>query len=592
MKKVSRILTVLLCALIAMVSLVACSGAPKHEVGGGEYVISRETLENTLTEFVENNEDRTSYSDEEWQAALYLQEKLISYGYIDAEISEFLVSSDSSTLTSRNVQAVYSSGEHTKNVIIGAYYDNLFITQSSSGEKINVGTHGALSNGTGVATALSIAEYLQENSVELDFNVSFVFFGASAVSIAGAQQYYKNMTDEERDNTLLMIELQRIGVDHVYAFSDARKTKREVFFDRIAEENKLDIYKISQKSPIITTAYAINGVPYFQWAHNGLFPVFSDGGIPTLNLVGANWETMNLSDSESATNADITLTSNDTLDKLAALYPDYSVKMAEAATLVIKSLTDDEFVSVMQYDVDNFPNTDILTQRWIWYIVALAIILVALLVMLLVSSILNKKYPPVAPQPKNLKVAVFGMDYEDKDPNSVYLDIKKCSADGGSIFPGVPNNDPFPQYGSPNRPSPVEKDNDIDPFEHAVIKAVYEEEMAKREERKTEPTHEKLTEEDKSVEQPSITEPTEKKDEPSTGNEASAEQEQPKSTEEEKPAEAAEVKPARKPAAKRPTVSAGKSTGAKKASTSTHKPTAAKAKAEEREQEETTDQKE
>lgn len=585
MKKISRILIVLLCALISFVSLVACSGAPKHEVGGGEYSISRETLENTLTDFVENNENRSSFSDDEWQAALYLQEKLISYGYFDAEISEFAVTGDSSTRTSRNVKAVYSTGEHDKNVIIGAYYDNAFTTQSSTGEMVNIGTHGALSNGTGVATSLAIAEYLIENNVELDYNVSFVFFGASAVSVTGAQQYYKNMTDAERDNTILMIELQRIGVDHVYAFSDARKTKRETFFERIAKENKLDIYKVSQKSPVITSAYALNGVPYFQWAHSGLFPVFADGGIPTLNLVGANWETMNLADGESAANADITLTANDTLEKLIALYPDYSVKMAEAATLVVKSLTDGEFVSVMQYDADNYPHTDILTQRWIWYIVALAIILVALLLMLLVSSILNKKYPPEVPQPKNLKVAVFGMDYEDKDPNSVYIDIKNSKPNSGSIFPGVPDNDPFPQYGSPKKSTtaPVEKDVDIDPFEHAVIKAVYEEE--KRDEQRDQ-LSENTTEQVNSVEEQTESKPAEE----TTSNDSEASSEQEQKEAEEKPAEEASVKPARKPATKRPTVSAGKSTGTTaKRSPTTHKPTATKAKSEEADD---TDQKE
>lgn len=542
MKKLFRVFIVLLCAVAAFVSFAACSGAPKHEVGGAEYAISRETLENTLADFVENNVDRTSFSDGEWQAALYIQEKLISYGYIDAEIDEFSVrESETAVYSSRNVQAVYNGGAQ-KNVIIGAYYDNSFGVKNSSSSLLTnpdggseIGTHGALSNGTGVATALAIAEYFQANNIELDYSVTFVFFGAGAKSVSGAKHYLGKMSEADKDNTVLMIELQRLGVDHVYAFTDARKNSREAFFDRVAEESRLNIYKISQKSPVMPNVYSIEGIPFYQWAHGGVFPVFANAEIPTLNLVGANWETMDITDRESASNADITLTKNDTLSDLKKLYPDYSVKLAEAATLVINSLTDSEFLSVMQHDSDNFPHTEILMQQWIWYIVVLGIIAITALIMMLVTSVLSKKYPPVVPKPKNVKFAVFGVDYEDKDPDSIYIDIKNVRGD--SIFPGVPDNDPFPEYGAPSAPKPsaeqpAQKSGAVDPFELAVIKSEL-----------------KADDDEKAKNQTADNTPNDEKEEKA---------EKPENTHE----FSGKGEPAPEKPKKRPTVSAGKSVGA------------------------------
>jgi len=465
-KKISKLFAIIACVLAAAFALFGCSAAPKGVATEPHYAIAPGVMEKTLEEFVTDREDRTRYTKGEAYAAEYLADKLASYGLADARIEEFTAEENGKTgLVSRNVIAVYRPDglpDHAKNVVIGAFYDNCHSTPYADGEKGN-GSHGALSNGTGVATALAVAEYLGAAKPEFEFTVTFVFFGASAVSFTGARYYYeKQMTSDEKLNTVLMIELQRLGVDNVYAYCDSRETKREGFFDRIAADGGLDVRKATQKSPNMIGMYALNGVPYFHWAQNGRFKVFFDANIPTLNLVGANWETIDLTDTESADEANLEYTENDTLAKLKAAHPDYGEKMAAAATLVISGLSDGEFLQTMKYDRENFPDTDILMKYWIWHTIVLAVIIIAAFVMSLITSALAKKYTiPVAAPARKMKMAVFGMDYEDRKPDEIYIDIKRADP-FEEIFPGISNNDDPSARSAAPPPEKSDEQNDGD----------------------------------------------------------------------------------------------------------------------------------
>lgn len=446
MRKIPRVIFIVFAVVFSAFSLLACAdaGAPDHDVSEPNYSVSVSSLERKLEDFLSKCENRTTYTDGERKAAEYLNALLAEYGYSDTSVRDFSVSEtvevdgvkQEKKVTSRNTVAVYSQGADAqrKNVVLCAYYDNRY-SQPFSGAGGGFGASAALSNGTGVATLLGIAEYLQRKKPSLDFNVTIAFLGASAVSNVGAQRLYNDMTAKQRDSTVLVVELQRIGAEHVYAFSDARNTKREAFFDGIAEENGLDIYKTTQRSPIVGGMSALNGVPYFQWSHSGVFPVFFNAGIPTINIVGADWETMDLTDNDR-----VSFTESDTLKNLKDNNPHYSENMAAAATLVIEAMESDGFLTAMQYDRDNFPDTDVLEKEWIWYVIVLGVLLVAAAAMYFVVSRLSKKYPITVPQPKKMKMAVFGMDYEDKDPDNIYIDIQPVDR-GEEIFPGVPNNE-------------------------------------------------------------------------------------------------------------------------------------------------------
>lgn len=448
MKKRLNIVCILLCIVMAAAMLMACAapGAPMHDVSAPKYVATESgdictDITAELDAFLDANPDRTTFNAGELKAAEYLQSRLTEFGYSDVALQEFtLTENNVSGLVSHNVIAKLPAAvrtDNTKNVVLGAYYDNRYSSSYENADSIKA--EAALAGGSSVATLLAISKYLINNA-SFDYDVTIVFFGAAYIYVDGAREYLRNgMTVDERRSTVLMVELQRLGVDHVYAYSDARETKREGFFDCVASENGLDIYKPTQKSPIITSATATEGVPYFQWAHSGVFTVFANAGIPTLNLVGANWETMNLGDAESAVNPDIAYTSSDNRETLVKYYPDYAKKAGAAATLVIRSLEHAEFLQTVTYDKEHFPDTAILNANWIWSLVVLGVLVIAALITYLVYRRLNKKYKPTPVKPRRMKMAVFGMDYEDKNSADIFLDFQSSANE--EIFPGVPNND-------------------------------------------------------------------------------------------------------------------------------------------------------
>lgn len=446
MKKLG-IISILLCIVLTALCLISCSdyGAPDYNTKNPDYAVSPKTLSDELVGFMTDNVDRATYTDGEKKAADFIENRLKEMGLDDVEQVDFEVRIEdvvSAVGKSQNVIArVGSKNSNAKNVIIGAYYDNRY-TQPYSGASYDAG-EGVIGGGTSVATLLGIADYLQNHKSDIASGVcvNIVFFGASYVSNAGASSFLDDMPASEYKNTVLMIELQRLGVDHVYAFSDARQTKRESFFDRVAADNGLDIYKTTSKSPLITGLSALNGVPYYQWAHGGVFDVFFNSGIPTLNLVGANWDSSNLSDIESTKHPNLSYSEADTFRNLKKYHPDYADKMATAATLVIQSVCDKDFLQVMQYDKDNFPNTDALAMSWIWLLVLLGVIIIAAGVMYAVSMRLKKKYPVVVAAPPQIKMAVFGMDYEDKDAADIFIDVKPHGL-SEQIFEGIENNAP------------------------------------------------------------------------------------------------------------------------------------------------------
>ncbi len=481
MKKLFYIISAISCAIVMAFSLIACTdaGAPSHPVDKTpDYVVSADEFSQKLEEFLSDDRtNRTTYTDAERAAAEYLRAELVSYGYADDQsddgkkmIREFGgKNAKNETVKSQNVVATYRPsdvGDGAPNVVIGAYYDNRFDASLSDDDPTDTyvtRSHGVLANGTGVATLLVLAEYLQTQKPELDFTVTIAFFGASAVNNIGVSQYYnKQMTVAEKRNTVLMIELQRLGVDHVYAFSDYRKTRRESFFDGVAAKSGLDVYKPTQKSPLILSLRALNGIPFYQWVQSGNFSVFFNNGIPTLNVVGANWETIDLTDREGDSHANVGMGKDDTLANLKRNYPDYAQKMATAGTLVMNSLTADGFIDAMKYDRDNFPDTDVLATDWIWYAVVLGVMAIAAVVMTLLSRRLIKKYPvpPVVPPVRrNVKMAVFGMEYEDANSNDIFIDLKRVNDKTDDIFPGIPNNDGDGNIFPPLFPPPVSRDH-------------------------------------------------------------------------------------------------------------------------------------
>ena len=82
-------------------------------------------------------------------------------------------------------------------VIIGAHYDTVAATE------------GASDNGAGVATVLTLAEYMAGR--DYPFDVRIIFFGSEEIGLLGSNHYVDNMSEEEIENTIAMLNFDALG---------------------------------------------------------------------------------------------------------------------------------------------------------------------------------------------------------------------------------------------------------------------------------------------------------------------------------------------------------------------------------------------
>ena len=111
---------------------------------------------------------------------------------------EAMVSVEDGIAPSRNVIADSPNvGDSDHMVIVGAHYDTVF------------NSSGASDNGSGVAVVLTIAEHIADRSYP--FDVRIILFGAEELGLLGSRHYVNNMTSEEVDSTIGMLNFDAFG---------------------------------------------------------------------------------------------------------------------------------------------------------------------------------------------------------------------------------------------------------------------------------------------------------------------------------------------------------------------------------------------
>ena len=159
-----------------------------------------------------------------------------------------------------------------------------------------------------------------------------------------------------------------------------------------------------------------------------------DEHIPVAAVFSGNYETLNLSDVESASSQIVSYTREDTYTRLRRDFSSYAVQMSAAANLVASALSDSNFVSVAVEGRANFRNYDWATKKLIVQLVVIGILIAGGVAIVVIAKKLENKYPYVPPKIK-IKVAVFGPDYEDKNAD-VIIDVKNKNDNPNNPFKG------------------------------------------------------------------------------------------------------------------------------------------------------------
>ncbi|NJN58128.1 MAG: PEP-CTERM sorting domain-containing protein [Leptolyngbyaceae cyanobacterium SL_5_9] len=137
------------------------------------------------------------------ETVTYLNQRLQDFGYEPTE-QPFSFERAGETYDEVNIIAE-RSGTSGKQVIIGAHYD----TAPSSATLDRSNLQGTNDNSSGVGVLLELAQRVSAYE-DIRHSFKFILFGAEEVGLIGAEYYVENMSEDEIDNTIVMINLDSL----------------------------------------------------------------------------------------------------------------------------------------------------------------------------------------------------------------------------------------------------------------------------------------------------------------------------------------------------------------------------------------------
>ena len=443
MKKVIAAIAALLLGLFA---LCGCGG----DVAGGasdapDPVISEESIESNIKEFLgvaADNPDgdlgnRTPLSVSELYAAKRIRGKYSDEEKFETRFLPFDVTAQNKNYSSQNIEVrLKADSAKTKQVIIGACYDNGYGTlgendlkdgKDAAAEVFTASSSlGAYESGTSVATLMSIIDYYADKYEEIqnrDFSLVFVFFGAANYNNAGANEYSdKTMNATDRLNTLAYFDIGSMGGETLYMYADESETEHEKFVFDAAQSSQISISTLPDNMPIIDGIY-LEDVYY---AHYGMFGnqgPFMQKNIPCVRLFSGAFGGFNLSPLEVSGEKNISGTNGDTFAALESSRSAYKKQGSAVASLIMNTVKKEGFAAAMESSRASKADYTAFTKPlWAYLTVIFAVIALCVALIFIVRHF-EKKYPFV-PQIKRMKIAVFGMDYEDKNDSDIFIDLK------------------------------------------------------------------------------------------------------------------------------------------------------------------------
>lgn len=285
--------------------------------------------------------------------------------------------------------------ETTKTVIIGTNYDN------AEGLVASIqNSQGATSNGTSVGVVLALMEELKD--VDLNFNVKFVFFGASELGLLGSRYFVDNMTTAEKNDLLLMINLSGIGAgDNTYLYDDEIHWEHYDYALNKAKSSNVVVSELPVDKKIILAMEGNIGLEYNHQALLNDVTPFIAKRLPTLLMFSGNYVTGGYVQSKQY--GTIMQTKDDTMAKFDEIFGNSGKqKMNDAVTLVKAIITDEVFDKIMARSVQNKPDYSFFTTssagivavRWVTVAVAIIAMVVTYAVL---KSRGDKSNDPIKP---------------------------------------------------------------------------------------------------------------------------------------------------------------------------------------------------
>lgn len=394
-----------------------------------------------LVDFVSgSNKNEADYQKRQKVRADYLKDTIIGIGYPEDSIDEsekvkYVNKFNSNAIEEAvNLKVVKKASVETKNfVIVSANYDN---AEGLTKDILN--SDGTSANGVGVATVLAIMEEIKD--IPLEYNVEFVFFGASEVGLQGSRYYVDQLNSANRLNDLLlMINIWGIGAgDNSYLYDDEMHWKHFDYIANISKENNLGFNKIPADKKVIGALEPNIGLEYNHQALLTDVAPFIAKRLPTISLFSGNYTNKGFVQSKNY--GSLMQTSNDTIEKFNEIFGDKGkVQMNNAVTLVKTLLSNNLFADMMQSSINDKPDYSQFSTHNDTIVIATGVVVGLIILLMVITYVViknkaDKSNDPIKPlyididqfvgpngtikgvddEPQDIDLDPFGLD-EDKD---------------------------------------------------------------------------------------------------------------------------------------------------------------------------------
>ena len=316
-----------------------------------------------MSDFISNCRDRYGY-DRELKAAQYLADKFDALlSGTDAEANILTYGSEQTAQTGNVVVKLNAQNPKTENsgaqIIIGAHYD--------------AESDGANDNASGVAALYFVMSKLLDNYANLPCNVVFIAFGGEERGLLGSYYYVSEMSSAERQNTLLMINIDSIvNGDNLYLFCENKSTSLAKL---ILQNDKSGA--ISEK-PYAKGTYStmdMYGYGYYETIQGSDYTPFRLQNIPTAFFFSGNfvgWDYVESTDSNKVTMN----SSRDTLENLLATGADIEGRIDSVVTSIVGTVCDEQFISTVENARSELINNAVLFNPWWPRLIAFGILII------------------------------------------------------------------------------------------------------------------------------------------------------------------------------------------------------------------------
>ena len=234
--------------------------------------------------------DRTAGTDGEKAFALFLQDRMISLGYLpngsDTENKSFdyfgfTSQIDGKQKVSQNVRFVKKGTNPAKKVLICTSYDNAFGFVEEKDRYTVIGKDAGLS---GVVCALSIANAFKD--IDFEFDVEFVFFGAEYHGRAGGNEFALGINKKQAERIAVAINIDDLSEEKLFFYDAEKQTEYGREFLKFVNKN----FDGAIKKYVAGNSIILQESEAYPFLHRGLMSdnaALVASGVRTISLFSA-----------------------------------------------------------------------------------------------------------------------------------------------------------------------------------------------------------------------------------------------------------------------------------------------------------------